>query len=89
MKLGVLRIVVDIATVAETKQTQQQQFAEVFSGIGKLRSKQVTLHVDPKVKPVAQPLRRATFNLQEKVEKKIQELLDCDIIKTLMGIHHG
>ena len=61
----------DVATVAETKQTLQQQFPEVFSGIGKLKSKQVTLHVNPKVKPVAQPLRRTSFNLQEKVEKKI------------------
>ena len=85
MKLGVLRIGVDIATVAETKQTLRQQFPEVFSGIGKLKSKQVTLHVDPKVKPVAQPLRRTPFNLQENVEEKIQELLDCDIIKEVDG----
>ena len=34
MKLGVLRIGVDIATVAETKQTLRQQFLEVFIGIG-------------------------------------------------------
>ena len=71
MKLGVLKIGVGIATVAEAKQTLQQQFPEVFSGIGKLKSKQVTLHVGPNVKPVPQPLRRAPFNLQEKVEKKI------------------
>ena len=84
MKLGVLRIGVDIAT-AETKQTLWQQFPEVFCGIGKLKSKQVTLHVDPKVKPVAQPSRRTPFNLQEKVEKKIQELLDYDIIEEVDG----
>ena len=51
------KIGVDIATVAEAKQTLKQQFPEVFSGIGKLKSKQLTLHVDPNVKPVAQPLR--------------------------------
>jgi len=71
MKLGVLKIGVDIATVAKAKQTLQQQFPEVFSGVGKLKSKQVTLHIDPNVKPVAQPLRQTPFNLQEKVEKKI------------------
>ena len=38
MKLGVLGIGVDVTTVAETKQTLQQQFPEVFSGIGKLSS---------------------------------------------------
>ena len=48
MKSGVLKVGVDIATVAEPKQTLQQQFPEVFSGIGKLKlkPKQVTLHVD-------------------------------------------
>ena len=85
MKLGVLKIGVDIATVAEAKQTLKQQFPEVFSGIGKLKSKQVTLHLDPNVKPVAQPLRRTPFNLQERVEKKIRELLDCDIIEEVDG----
>lgn len=57
MKLGVLKIGVDIAMVVETQQMLQQKFPEMFSGIGKLSSKQVTLHIDPAVKPVAQPLR--------------------------------
>ena len=86
IKLGELRIGVEIARVAETKQTPQQQFPEVFSDIGKLKSKQVTLHVNPKVKPVAQSLRRTPFNLQKKVENKIQELLDYDIIEEVDGL---
>ena len=53
MKLDVLKIGVDIVTVVETKQILQQKFPEVFGGIGKLKSKQVTLHIDPAVKPVA------------------------------------
>ena len=43
------------------------------------------LHVDPNVKPVAQPLRRTPLNLQAKVENKIRELLDCDIIEEVDG----
>ena len=46
---------VDIATVAETKPTLQQQFPEVFSGIGKPKSKQVTLYVDPKLNQSLSP----------------------------------
>ena len=45
----------------------------------------MTLQVDPNVKPVAQPLRRTPFNLQAKVENKIRELLDCDIIEEVDG----
>ena len=37
------------------------------------------------MKPVAQPLRRIPFNLQDKVERKVQELLDCDIIEEVDG----
>ena len=57
----------------------------MFGGIEKLKSKQVTLHIDPAVKPVAQPLRRIPFNLQDKVERKVQELLDYDIIEEVDG----
>lgn len=57
----------------------------MFSGIGKLRFKQVTLHIDPAVKPVAQPLRWIPFNLQDKEERKFQEFLDCDIIDKVNG----
>ncbi|PFX13666.1 Uncharacterized protein K02A2.6 [Stylophora pistillata] len=85
MRLGVLKIGVDIATITESKQTLQQKFPEVFSGIEKLKSKQVTLHIDQAVKPVAQPQRRIPLNLQDKVEKKVRELLKCDIIEEVDG----
>ena len=84
-KLGMLKIGVDIAAVAETSQLLKQQYPEVFSGVGKLNTKQISLHIDPEVKPVAQPLRRTPFNLRQKVEKKIKELLDMDIIEPVNG----
>ena len=81
MKLGVLKIGFYIATVVKTKQILQQKFQEVFSGIGKLKSKQEKLHINLEVKPVSQPLRRAPFNLQDRVARKVQELLEWDIIE--------
>ena len=54
-KLEMLKIGVDIGAVAETSQLLKQQYPEVFSGIGKLNTKQISLHIDPEVKPVAQP----------------------------------
>ena len=53
MNLGVLKTVVNIAKVAETTQTLQEQFLEVFSDVGKLKTRQVTLHIYLEVKPVA------------------------------------
>ena len=84
-KLGMLNIGVDIAAVAETSQLLKEQYPEMFSGVGKLNTKQISLHIDPEVKPVAQPLRRTPFNLRQKVEKKIKELLDMDIIEPVNG----
>ena len=37
------------------------------------------------MKPVAQPIRRTPFSLRSKVEAKIQELVDLDIIEPAQG----
>ena len=52
---------------------------------GKLSDYQLKLHIDPEVKPVAQKPRRIPYPLKEKVTKKINELLDLDIIEKVSG----
>ena len=82
--LGVLKIGIDIAAVNTSSQTigevLQEKYPEVFSGVGKLKDRAVRLLIDPNVKPVAQPIRRTPFSLRSKVEEKIQELINLDII---------
>ena len=56
-------------------------FADVFSGVGKLKNFQLKLQVKKDVKPIAQPVRRLPFGLRDKVDKKLDELLKGDIIK--------
>ena len=46
---------------------------------------QLNLHIDQQVQPVAQPLRRPAFSLREKIEKKLDELLQEDIIEKVEG----
>ena len=58
---------------------------DVFTGIGKLKDFQLKLHIDERVQPVAQPLRRPAFSLKEKIEKKLDELLREDIIEQVEG----
>ena len=41
--------------------------------------------MDPNVKPVIQPLRRLSFSLREKVEAKLDQLLEADIIEKVAG----
>ena len=57
----------------------------MFSGVGKLKDRTVQLHIDPNVKPVAQPIRRTPFSLRSKVEEKVKELIDLDIIEPAAG----
>ena len=57
----------------------------VFDGVGKLKDYQVKLHVNPDVPPVAQPVRRTPFSLRDKVKKKVEELVNMDIIEPVEG----
>ena len=88
-KLGVLKIGIDISAVnmksGNIGETLQQRYPQVFKGVGKLKDREVQLHIDPNVKPVAQPLRRTPFNLRAKVEDKVKELIDMDIIEPVDG----
>ena len=43
------------------------------------------LHIDPDIKPVAQPIRRTPFSLTSKVEEKVKELVDLDIVEPVEG----
>ena len=64
----------------------QTQLSEVFNGVGRLRPRQVTLHIDSRVKPVTKPLRRTRFNLRDKVSDKFKKLLDKDNIEPVEGL---
>lgn len=84
-KLGVLKIGLNIQNIVSESDGENADlltdFKPLFTGFGKLQGREVKLTVDPEVKPVAQPLRRTPFGLREKVAKKIQELVDKDIIE--------
>ena len=84
-ELGVLKIGVDVAAVRDSNQRIRDQYPEVFQGVGKLNTHQVSLHIRPDVPPVAQPMRRTPFNLREKVERKVDELLEADIVERVDG----
>nr|XP_058967969.1 uncharacterized protein K02A2.6-like [Pocillopora verrucosa] len=58
-----------------------KDFADIFQGVGKLKDFQLKLHINKNVKPVAQPVRRLPFGLRDKVDKKLDELLQEDIIE--------
>ena len=60
-------------------------YPSVFQGIGKLKNYQLKLHIDPSVTPVVQKVRRVPFSLKDKVNAKVNELLEQDIIERIQG----
>ena len=84
-ELGVLKVGINIAAVTTKAHDLKLQYPEVFEGVGKLKDKQISLDIDPTVKPVAQPYRRIPFNLREKVQDKTTELLELGIIEQVEG----
>ena len=48
---------------------------QLFEGVGLLKNYDLGRHVGSSLPPVAQPLRRVPFQLREKVDKKLDELM--------------
>ena len=60
-----------------------EKYADILTGVGKLKNFQLKLHVNKDIKPVAQPVRRLPFGLRDKVDEKLDELLSKDIIEEI------
>ena len=58
-----------------------EEYADILTGVGKLKNYQLKLHIKKDVKPVAQQVRRLPFGLRDKVDRKLDDLLDKDIIE--------
>ena len=61
------------------------RFPKVFSGVGELSGYRLKLLIDPKVRPAAQKPRRIPHLFKEKITRKINELLDLNIIEKVLG----
>ena len=87
-KLKLIQIAHSVSDPESNDTTQSEildEFPEVVSGMGACKGKPVRIHVDPSVKPVAQPHRRIPFPVRKKVEEKLLELEKVDIIEKAEG----
>ena len=83
-RLQVLKVgpeLVGVCSIGSDIESIANRFPKVFSGVGKLSGFQLKLHIDREVTPVAQKPRRIPYPLKDKVQSKIDELLDLDIIE--------
>ena len=83
MELDVLRLGPKVNAVSTPDLVDK--YKACFEGVGKLTDYQVKIHVNKEVNPVAQHPRRVPFSLREKVESKLHELEQLDIIEKVKG----
>jgi hypothetical protein len=81
LKLGVIKLIHNVTESTTAPKDIFDKYPECFKGVAKLKSFQLEIPIDPEVEPVIWPLRRIPFNLRDKVEKKLHEPLDLDIIE--------
>ncbi|CAB3989805.1 Hypothetical predicted protein [Paramuricea clavata] len=72
--LGVLKVGVPVNScnitmtpLPDKKAVLRAKYPRVFQGSGKLKGFQLKLHINPNVKPLAQPIRRIPFSRRQKV----------------------
>ena len=80
--LGVLRLGPNLNAVNKENEIFAK-YPGCCDGIGKLKDYQLKIPID--VQPVAQPMRRVPYQLRDKLSKKIDELLELDIIEEVSG----
>jgi hypothetical protein len=91
-ELGILKITVaadmehvNTVTSNNLKTSVVERFLTVFTGVGKLKDFQFRIPIDETVEPVIQPIRRIPYHLREKLDRKLNELVDLDIIDPVDG----
>ena len=80
-ELGLLQVGPGVINLLDNDVVAHAQYRPLFTGVGMLKDYQLKLHINDSVKPVAQPPRRIPFQLQEKVDCQLNELLASDIIE--------
>ena len=73
------------ATNDLTKQCYIQKYPEVFNAVGILKDYEVTLHLDPDIKPVAEMPRTIPFHLQKHFSNEIKQMEKHGIIELHTG----
>ncbi|XP_049880106.1 uncharacterized protein K02A2.6-like [Pectinophora gossypiella] len=71
LRLGVLKLGVDVNNISQKQKEAFPKFKNVL----------VEIPINKSVQPVMQPYRRIPIPIEEKINQKIKELLDSDIIE--------
>lgn len=86
--LGLLKTFVNNVNVQHPNPDVQRiinKHKSLFQGIGKLKGTEVKLEIDENITPVVQRARRIPHSMKSKVNAKLKEMLEQDIIEKAEG----
>ena len=85
--LGLIKIASPLkAPGAETEVEQLvREYDDLFHGLGKLKGRQVKIHVDETIPPVAQPHRRVPFHVRKQLEEQLEKDEQQGVIERIDG----
>ena len=86
-KLGVMQLVEGVHSLQVSSEVNPLlvEFEDLFHGLGLLKGQEIKFEIDPSVKPITQHLRKIPFHMRGKVENKIKQLLELDVIERVEG----
>ena len=84
-ELRLLTTVNTVGVTASPSPPPQDEFSDLYKGLGKLKNTQVKLHIDTSVTPVAQHYRRTPFHVRKHIEEQIKKDEALGIIEKATG----
>lgn len=87
VKLGVMKLFEEVNSMQPSSDLSSllTEFNDLFQGLGLLKNQEIKFEIDSSVQPVTQHLRRIPFHMRVKVENKIKQLLELDVIEKVEG----
>ena len=83
-KLGLLTIINSVSDNVNLHNTKVSQllsdYKDVTIGLGKLKNVQIKLDINEAIKPVSQHLRKIHCYLRKRIDEKLDELIELDVI---------
>ena len=83
VELGLMKMVDTVNSLQDSGLSSKikEEYPELFQGLGKLKDTEIKFTVDKNIQPVSQHLRRIPFHVRKKVENKLKQLIELDIIE--------
>ena len=86
-RLGILNITIN--TAISSPNHIEDEFQDLFGGVGKIKNSQVQLHIDTDITPKQQKHHCIPFHIHKDVEQELQRLEDLNIIEKVDGLTLG